>query len=96
MLFVTVICFDPLVSPMAVSGKAELAGGVVKMNRLATPVPLSEKVSVPAAALVDGEGAGVAAGGGRGCSRTLTVQACSVGEVGRLQLSLALDRARRR
>ena len=49
MLFVIVICFDPLVSPMAVSGKAELPGGVVKMNRLATPVPLREKVSLPAA-----------------------------------------------
>ena len=48
MLFVIVICFDPLVSPTAVSGKSGFAGLLVKLNRFATPVPLREKVSVSA------------------------------------------------
>ena len=48
MLFVTVISFDPLVSPTAVSAKSGFAGGLVKMNRWATPVPLRENVSVSA------------------------------------------------
>ena len=48
-MFVTEICFDPLVSPTAVSAKSALAGGLVKRNRWATPVPLRVNVSVPAA-----------------------------------------------
>ena len=44
-----VICFEPLVSPTATLPKSGLPGWLLKMNRFATPVPLSANVSVPAA-----------------------------------------------